>query len=73
MANLQTYDLASGATGITDLTEIGKVVKDTALWTEIQDKVAKVSADIQSGAIDVINAQIGETFDPASCANVTIK
>jgi len=73
MANLQTYDLASGATGITDLTEIGKVVKDAALWTEIQDKVAKVSADIQSGAIDVINAQMGDAFDPAACPNVNMK
>ncbi len=73
MSNLQTYDLASGATGITDLAEIEKVVKDTAKWAQIKEQVAKVSADIQSGTIRVVNAQMGETFDPASCPNVVIK
>ena len=73
MGNLQTYNLASGATGITDLSEIGKVVVDTAKWDEIKAKVATVAADIASGAIKVVNAQIGEAFDPAACPNIVLK
>ena len=71
--NLQTYNLASGATGVTDLAEISKAVVDTAKWEEIKAQLATVSEGITSGAIHVINAQIGEVFDPASCPNVVIK
>ncbi|NLI21700.1 MAG: BMP family ABC transporter substrate-binding protein [Clostridiales bacterium] len=73
LGNLQTYNLASGATGITDLSEIGKAVVDTAKWEEIKAKVAAIAADIAGGAIKVVNAQVGETFDPAACPNIVIK
>lgn len=73
LGNLQTYNLASGATGITDLSEIGKAVVDTAKWDEIKAKVATVAADIASGAIKVVNAQIGEEFDPTTCPNIVLK
>ncbi|MEA5016774.1 MAG: BMP family ABC transporter substrate-binding protein [Candidatus Limiplasma sp.] len=73
MDNLQSYDLASGATGITDLSEIEKAVQDGAKWTEIKDKLAQVSQAIENGEIQVVNAQLGETFDPATCPNVVIK
>ena len=73
LTNLQTYNLASGATGITDLSEISKAVVDTAKWEEIKAKLATVAADVVSGAIHVVNAQIGEEFDPATCPNVVLK
>ena len=73
MDNLQSYDLASGATGITDLSEIEKAVQDGAKWTEIKDKLAQASQAIENGEIQVVNAQLGETFDPATCPNVVIK
>lgn len=73
MDRLQSYDLKSGATGITDLAEISKHVADADAWKEITDKLDAVKEKIMSGEIDVVNAQIGETFDPASCPNVNIK
>jgi basic membrane protein A len=73
MDNLQTYNLDSGATGITDLSEISKVIKDKAKWDEIIGKLKSVGQDIASGKIKIVNAQIGETFNPASCPNVRIR
>lgn len=69
----QSYNLASGATGITDLEEMSKHVKDSAVWKEIKGKTDEISKQIQDGKIDVVNKQIGEEFDPASCPNVKIK
>lgn len=73
MDKLQSYNLASGATGITDLEEMGKHVADTEVWEEIKGKLEAVSARIQAGEIKVVNRQIGEEFDPAGCPNVVIK
>lgn len=73
MDKLQSYNLASGATGITDLSEMGKHVADTAAWDEIKGKLEEVSQKIQSGEIKVVNRQLGEEFDPAGCENVVIK
>jgi basic membrane protein A len=73
MDNLQTYNLASGATGITDLSEIRKAVKDGAKWNEITGKLNTVNSAITSGKIVIVNAQLGEVFDPAICPNVVIK
>jgi len=76
MDNLQNYSLTSGATGITDLAEISKVIASTdaakTKWTEIKTKLAEIQAKIGSD-IKVVNAQAGETFDPATCPNVIIK
>ncbi len=76
MDNLQNYSLSSGATGITDLTEIGKAIAGTdgakAKWQEITAKVNEIRGKIGS-EIKVVNAQAGETFDPATCPSVTIK
>ncbi len=68
--NLQNYDLASGATGITDLSEISKVIQDETVWAEIVEKVDAAAEGIKDGSIDVVNAQIGEEFDPASTPRV---
>lgn len=73
MDRLQTYNLASGATGITDLAEMGKHVKDTAVWEEIKGKVKKISDQITNGEIKVTNKQLNEEFDEAKCPNVVIK
>ena len=68
------YDLASGATGITDLATISEYIKDDeaaqAKWQEIQDKIAELSAQISDGTIVVTNAQNGETLDRATCPNI---
>lgn len=74
---LQTFSLASGATDITDLTQIKKALADTdearAKWDEIMKYVDNLKAKIADGTIKVTNAQIGEKFDPSTCKNVTIK
>lgn len=71
MDNLLNFDLASGATGITDLSVISGHVADTALFDEIKGKVEAQAEKIKSGGTKVVNAQIGEEFDPASCPRVT--
>lgn len=73
MDRLQNYNLASGATGITDLAEMGKHVKDTAVWEEIKEKVQKISDQIAGGEIKVTNKQLNEEFDETKCPNVVIK
>lgn len=69
----QSYNLASGATGITDLSEMGKHVADTAAWDEIKTKVNEISRQIQDGKIAVVDKQAGQEFDPAACPHVTVK
>lgn len=73
MDNLLNFDLASGATGITDLSVIGGKVADTALFDQIKTKVNEQADKIKSGEIKVVNAQIGEEFDSATCPRVKVK
>lgn len=73
MERFQTYNLASGATGITDLEEMGKHVQDQEVWNEIKEKVQTVSDKISSGEIKVTNKQLNEEFDESTCPNVVIK
>lgn len=73
MDNLLNFDLASGATGITDLSVITEAVADKELFEEIKAKVEDQSDKIKSGEIKVVNAQIGEELDPTACPRVTIK
>lgn len=73
MEKEQSYSLASGATGLTDLSEISKYVADASLWNEIKTKTNDISQQIQDGGIKVVNKQMGEEFDPSSCPHVTIK
>lgn len=67
-----SYDLASKATGITDLSVIeGKVqASGKAKWDEIKAEIQDISSKIASGSIKVTNAQAGETFDKTSLSNV---
>jgi len=76
MQSLQSYSLSSGATGITNLSEISKHIANTdaakAKWKEIQDKISQIKGKIGS-EIKVVNASAGEKFDPSTCPNVVIK
>jgi basic membrane protein A len=77
MEKLQTFSLASGATGITDLTEIEKSIQDTdeakAKWSEIKDYIKGLENEIGNGTIKVTNASLGEKFDASVYKNVTMK
>ena len=73
MNNLQSYSLASGAAGITDLSVIGAKVKDKATWDKVVAAVADAKEKISSGAITVTNAQRGDAFNAADYPNVVIK
>lgn len=69
------YDLASGATGITDLSVIEGFVDEgedaQAKWTEIKDKIDELVGLISDGTIDVTDAQKGETLDYDALTHVT--
>lgn len=73
MDNLQSYNLNSGATGITGMTVLGEHVQDKELWKEITDKVKAVGEEIKSGKIVVVNAQNGETLNPTDVPHMNIK
>lgn len=73
MEREQSYNLASGATGITDLSEMSNYVADADVWNEIKARADHISKQIEEGKIVVVNKQLGEEFDPASCPHVTIK
>jgi basic membrane protein A len=72
MPSVLSYNLDSGATGITDLATISTKIKPSgqAKWEEIKAKVADVAAKIKSGAIRVTNAQAGEKFNPDKVPNL---
>lgn len=73
MQNLQSYNIASGGTGITDMSEIAKHVNADA-FSAIKAKVDAVQAEIAAGTQKIVNRQIGEEFDPATaCPHLTIK
>lgn len=75
MDAVQNYDLASGATSITDLAVIEKHIADSGKtkWEEIKKEVAEAQSQIASGKIKVTNAQKGEEFKAEKCPNVVIK
>lgn len=68
------YTLASNATGITDLSELGKFVKNddaaSAEWTKIKQSLADIAAKIGDGTIKVSNAQVGQHLDYSTLTNV---
>ena len=73
MDRVQNYDLASGATGITDLSTISQYVADQDLWNEIVEKTKAAEEKIKNDEIDVVNAQAGETLEASAVPNVNIK
>lgn len=70
------YNLASGATGVTDLSVIEKSIKSDdaakAKWAEIKKSLDDIAAKIKDGSIKVSNAQVGETLDYATLTNVKL-
>ena len=73
MDNLLNFDLASGSTGITDMSTMKGTVADPDLFQQLIDKTNEQAEKIKSGEIKVVNAQIGEEFDPATCPRITTK
>jgi basic membrane protein A len=73
MDNLQSYSLASGAAGITDLSVIGSKIVDQAAWSNVLEAVAAAKDKVTSGEIKVTNAQGGDVFNAADYPNVNIK
>lgn len=77
MDNIQVYDLASGATSITDLATFSAALETTdeakAKWEEITAYLADLEAKIGDGTIKVTNKQNGDSFDEASCPNINFK
>jgi len=67
-----SYNLASGATGITDLSVIESKVKPDgkAKWDEIKAKIKTISDKIASGEIKVTNTQAGQKFDKSKLSNI---
>ncbi|MCL2464714.1 MAG: BMP family ABC transporter substrate-binding protein, partial [Micrococcales bacterium] len=69
-----SYTLSSGATGLTDLSTIGKFINTDsaaqAKWAQIQSDLKDVSGKIGDGTIKVTNAQIGETLDMSTLSNI---
>lgn len=70
------YNLASEATGITDLSVIEAALKTDAAakakWAEIRKSMDEISAKIKDGTVKVTNAQIGDTLDYATLTNVKL-
>jgi len=68
------YNLASKATGITDLAVIeSKVqVSGKTKWNEIKTEIADISKKIASKDIKVTNAQVGEKFDKSTLKSLTM-
>ncbi|MEG0664203.1 MAG: BMP family ABC transporter substrate-binding protein, partial [Clostridia bacterium] len=69
-----SYSLKSGATGITQLKEIEKMVTESgkATFAEIKTKLTEIEAKIASGDIKVTNAQAGEKFDKTKLTNLSM-
>lgn len=77
MENFQSFSLKTGATSITDLAEVSKRILDTpeakSKWEEIKINIDSIEKGISNEEIKVINASMGEEFDPSKCKNVIIK
>jgi basic membrane protein A len=69
-----SYNLASGATGITDLSVIESKIEASgkAKWDEIKAQLNTIANKIASGEIKVTNAQAGEAFDKTKLENLNM-
>lgn len=75
MERVQTYSLASGATSITDLSEIEKHILPSGqqTWTQIKKELEEIVLDIENGKINITNAQNGEELSTEKTKNIIIK
>jgi basic membrane protein A len=69
-----SYDLASKATGITDLSVIESFILPAgqAKWAEIKSELDVIAEKIASGEIRVTNAQAGEPFDKTALKHLAM-
>lgn len=69
-----SYNLASGATGITDLSVIESNIMDSGKvkFAEIKNTLEIISQKIASGEIKVINSQAGEIFNKSNLQNLNM-
>ncbi|MEG0979485.1 MAG: BMP family ABC transporter substrate-binding protein [Oscillospiraceae bacterium] len=69
-----SYNLASGATGITTLKEIEKNILPSgkAKWDEIKKIIDDAKKGIESGKIKVTNAQAGEKINKDKLTNINM-
>lgn len=69
-----SYNLASGATGITDLSTIESKIAPAgkAKWDEIKNELDSISKKIASGEIKVTNAQAGQALDKTKLKNLSM-
>lgn len=77
MENIQEYNLASGATSITDLATFEAALETTdeakAKWAEIKEYLTDLEGKIADGSIVVTNMQNGDSFDQSSCSSINFK
>ncbi|MBM7871454.1 basic membrane protein A [Clostridium pascui] len=68
------YNLASKATGITDLSVIESKVKESGKdkWKEIKSQIEEITKKIDSREIKVTNAQAGEKLNKSSLTNLSM-
>lgn len=68
------YNLASKATGITDLSVIESKVKESGKdkWKEIKGQIEEITKKIDSDEIKVTNAQAGEKLNKANLTNLSM-
>lgn len=73
MNNVQSYSLAMGAAGITDLETISSKVIDKEVWAKVVNEVMDAKNKIASGEIVVTNAQGGDVLNASDYLYVNIK
>ncbi len=68
------YNLASKATGITDLSVIESKVKESGKpkWNEIKAQIDEISKKIAAGEIKVTNAQAGDKLNKDNLKNLSM-
>lgn len=75
--SFKTFSLSTGATSITDLSEISKYIQDNdeakAKWDEIKAYIDSLEKKIVNEEIKVTNAAIGEVFNADTCKAVDVK
>lgn len=69
-----SYNLASKATGVTDLSVIESKVKESGKdkWKEIKTEIDEITKKIAAGEIKVTNAQAGEKLDKSKLSNLSM-
>lgn len=72
MEDIQTYSVASGGAGITDLSVISEYIKEDGqeTWEMIQNNLEGIKEKMTSKEIVVTNGQAGEKLNPEKVSNL---